>query len=59
MELDEAQEAYYQMFGDNFPNMEVKTKNEAEQIAAIRKCLESGKDAQEVFGITYEDGIEY
>jgi len=54
-EIIKYRDKYLRLFGQNFPNEEVKVKNDEEEVEAIKKCLSASKPAKIVFNIDYRN----
>lgn len=59
MDYDELDEAYFERFGDWFPNMSFMADSEEEIMSKMRECLEKGIPAEKLYNVSYEDEIRY
>ena len=58
-EYDQLDQAYYQKFGDWFPNMSFMSDTKEELMAKMKACLDQGIPAKKLYNLSYDETVSY
>lgn len=59
MDYDTLDQAYFDRFGDWFPNMSFMADSDEEIMQKMKDCLDRNTSAEELYNLSYADNIKY
>lgn len=59
MDYDELDQAYFDKFGDWFPNMSFMSDSEEELMEKMKRCIDENTPAKELYHLSYAEEISY
>jgi len=59
MDYDTLDQAYFEKFGDWFPNMSFMADSDEEIMQKMGECLDKGIPAKELYNLSYAEDIKY
>lgn len=59
MNYFELSDAYFEKFGDWFPNMDFQSDSEDDLMMKMRECLNKGIPAEELYNLSNDNTVNY